>query len=103
MTAVNGLDFVQIISLFIVYFLGGYLLYACFFAAIGSAVDNETDTQQFSMLLCYPLSSPFMPEFSAPKTPMDVGVLVLHDSVYFAIVMVVRLPFDVPFGKLLYP
>ena len=51
----NGFDFVKTILLFVIYFLGGYLLYASLFAAIGSAVDNETDTQQFSMPLTIPI------------------------------------------------
>jgi ABC-type Na+ efflux pump permease subunit len=34
-----------IIICFVFYFLTGYLLYASVFAAIGSAVDNETETQ----------------------------------------------------------
>jgi ABC-2 type transport system permease protein len=38
-----------ILIAFVVYFLGGYLLYGALFAAVGSAVDNETDTQQFML------------------------------------------------------
>jgi ABC-2 type transport system permease protein len=34
-----------ILGMFIFYFLGGYLLYSALFAAIGAAVDSETDTQ----------------------------------------------------------
>ncbi len=43
------------IGMFIFYFLGGYLLYASLFAAVGAAVDNETDTQQFMMPITLPL------------------------------------------------
>jgi ABC-type Na+ efflux pump permease subunit len=32
---------------FVVYFIGGYFLYSSFYAAIGAAVDNQTDSQQF--------------------------------------------------------
>jgi hypothetical protein len=32
---------------FVFYFIGGYFLYSSLYAAIGSAVDNETDSQQF--------------------------------------------------------
>ncbi|HUH26560.1 MAG TPA: ABC transporter permease, partial [Flavobacterium sp.] len=32
---------------FLIYFIGGYFLYSSLYAAIGAAVDNETDTQQF--------------------------------------------------------
>jgi len=48
------------ISTFIFFFLGGYLLYASLFAAIGSAVDNETDTQQFMLPVTVPLILAFV-------------------------------------------
>jgi ABC-2 type transport system permease protein len=31
----------------VIYFIGGYFLYSSFYAAIGAAVDNQTDSQQF--------------------------------------------------------
>ena len=37
------------------YFLGGFLLYGSIFAAIGAAVDSETDTQQFMLPVTVPL------------------------------------------------
>jgi ABC-2 type transport system permease protein len=43
------------IGLFVFYFIGGFLLYASLFAAIGAAVDNETDTQQFMAPITIPL------------------------------------------------
>ena len=43
------------LGMFAFYFLGGYLLYASLFAAVGAAVDNDTDTQQFMMPLTLPL------------------------------------------------
>jgi ABC-2 type transport system permease protein len=43
------------ISLFLFYFIGGYFLYASLFAAIGAAVDSETDTQQFMLPVSLPL------------------------------------------------
>ena len=45
-----------VLLLFIFYFLGGYLLYSSLFAAVGAAVDNETDTQQF----LFPITIPMM-------------------------------------------
>jgi ABC-2 type transport system permease protein len=44
-----------IIICFIFYFVTGYLLYASVFAAIGSAVDNETETQQFMLPVTIPI------------------------------------------------
>jgi ABC-2 type transport system permease protein len=46
---------VDVIISFIIFFVGGYLLYASLFAAIGAMVDNETDTQQFMMPVTIPL------------------------------------------------
>ena len=43
------------IGLFIFYFIGGYMIYGSLFAAIGAAVDAETDTQQFMMPITLPL------------------------------------------------
>ena len=36
-----SIDYISVIGAFLFYFLGGYLLYASLFAAIGSAVDNK--------------------------------------------------------------
>ena len=43
----SSINFTQIVVCLILYFVGGYVIYASLFAAIGSAVDNETDTNQF--------------------------------------------------------
>jgi ABC-2 type transport system permease protein len=101
MTAINGLDFVQIISLFIVYFLGGYLLYASLFAAIGSAVDNETDTQQFSMPIMLPIIFAIYAGIFSAENP-DGPLAFWCSMIPFTspIVMMVRLPFDVPFWQI---
>ena len=99
--AVNGLDFVQIITLFIVYFLGGYLLYASLFAAIGSAVDNETDTQQFSMPIMLPIIFAIYAGIFSAENP-DGPLAFWCSMIPFTspIVMMVRLPFDVPFWQI---
>ncbi len=48
-------DWFSMFITFLIYFAGGYLLYASLFAAIGSAVDNETDNQQFMLPVTIPL------------------------------------------------
>ncbi|MDD3078643.1 MAG: ABC transporter permease [Paludibacter sp.] len=101
MTAINGLDFVQIITLFIIYFLGGYLLYASLFAAIGSAVDNETDTQQFSFPIMIPIMFAIYAGIFSAENP-DGPLAFWCSMIPFTspIVMMVRLPFDVPFWQI---
>ncbi|MDR3651781.1 MAG: ABC transporter permease [Paludibacter sp.] len=95
--ALNGLNYIEIIGLFIVYFLGGYLLYASLFAAIGSAVDNETDTQQFSMPIMLPIIFGIYAGIFAAQNP-DGPLAFWCSMIPFTspIVMMVRLPFDVP-------
>ena len=44
-----------LIVFFILFFLGGYLLYSGLMAAIGAAVDEEADTQQFLLPLTIPM------------------------------------------------
>jgi len=93
----HGFDFMQIIVLFVLYFLGGYLLYASLFAAVGSAVDSETDTQQFSLPLTLPIIFAIYAAIYSAQNPD--GPLAFWCSIIpftSPIVMMVRLPFDVP-------
>ena len=102
LTALNGINYIQIIALFIVYFLGGYLLYASLFAAIGSAVDNETDTQQFSLPIMLPIVfAIYAGVFSAenPDGPLAFWCSMIPFT--SPIVMMVRLPFDVPLWQII--
>src|ERR1035437_3125623 len=96
-TALSRLNYVEIMILFIVYFLGGYLLYASLFAAVGSAVDNETDTQQFSLPLMLPIIFAIYAAIYSAQNP-DGPLAFWCSMIPFTspIVMMVRLPFDVP-------
>jgi ABC-2 type transport system permease protein len=94
---VNDIDIVLVLSLFIFYFLAGYLLYAAMFAAIGSAVDNETDTQQFMMPLTIPLILSIVVMSNAISNPS--GQLAFWFSMIpftSPIIMMARIPFGVP-------
>lgn len=102
LNAFSGVNFIQIVVLFVVYFLGGYLLYASLFAAIGSAVDNETDTQQFSLPIMLPIIFAIYAGIFAAQNP-DGPLALWCSMIPFTspIVMMVRLPFDVPFWQIL--
>lgn len=58
-----------VLGCFIFYFIGGYLLYSALFAAVGSAVDNETDTQQFILPITIPLIFSFIVAQSVISNP----------------------------------
>jgi ABC-2 type transport system permease protein len=87
---------VMLIS-FLIYFLGGYLLYASMFAAIGGAVDNETDTQQFMMPITVPiiLALVMMPSvIENPSGPLAMWLSMIPFT--SPISMMMRIPFGVP-------
>ncbi len=100
-TMINDFDFVQTGILFVVYFLGGYLLYASLFAAVGSAVDNETDTQQFTLPVMLPIIFAIYAAIYSAENP-DGPLAFWCSMIPFTspIVMMVRLPFDVPVWQL---
>ena len=52
---INEVQWSYLIIFFILFFLGGYLLYSGLMAAIGAAVDEEADTQQFLLPLTVPM------------------------------------------------
>lgn len=101
MTMINDFDFVQTGILFVIYFLGGYLLYASLFAAVGSAVDNETDTQQFTLPVMLPIIFAIYAAIYSAENP-DGPLAFWCSMIPFTspIVMMVRLPFDVPFWQM---
>jgi ABC-2 type transport system permease protein len=84
--------------MFIVYFLGGYLLYSALYAAIGAAVDSETDTQQFMMPIMIPLMlGVYVGAFSVVNDPHGpVATIFSMIPLTSPIVMLMRIPFDVP-------
>ncbi len=92
-----SVNYVAMIGAFLFYFLGGYLLYASLFAAIGSAVDNEADTQQFMMPITIPLLfSIIMSQFviNNPDGPVAFWLSII--PLTSPIIMMVRIPFGVP-------
>jgi ABC-2 type transport system permease protein len=60
MELIQGIDFFTLIISFLIYFVGGYMLYGAFFAAIGAAVDNPSDAQQFMFPVTIPLLMAYM-------------------------------------------
>jgi ABC-2 type transport system permease protein len=84
------------------YWLTGYLFYSALFAAVGSAVDSETETQQFMfpitlpLLFTYLLSVSYL--FQAPDSPLAVWLSMIPLTAPVA--MMIRVPFHVPAWQL---
>jgi ABC-2 type transport system permease protein len=90
-----------IIICFIFYFITGYLLYASVFAAIGSAVDNETETQQFMLPVTLPIIVGLMVAMGTMQNPeSSLSFWFSMIPLTSPIVMVARLPFGVPYWQI---
>ena len=90
-----------IITCFIFYFITGYLLYASVFAAIGSAVDNETETQQFMLPVTIPIILALMVAMGTmqnPESPISFWCSMI--PLTSPIVMMARIPFGVPYWQI---
>ena len=97
----NNINKTKLLVCFGFYFLFGYLLYAALFAGVGSAVDSEADTQQFILPITVPLIASFIIA-QAVATDPDSSMAQFFSifPLTSPIVMMVRLPFDVPVWEL---
>ena len=87
----------DILICFLLFFLGGYFLYSAMFAAIGAAVDNETDTQQFATPISLMLVIPMLCSSLIANAP-DSSIAVWMSMIPFTspVAMMLRIPFGVP-------
>jgi len=96
--AYEGLPLTNLVIMFLLFFVGGYLLYASLYAAIGAAVDNETDTQQFMLPVIMPLIlSIYVGFFTVIENPHGMVSQVFSYIPFTSpVVMLMRIPFGVP-------
>ncbi len=87
---------------FILFFIGGYLMYASLFAAIGAMVNSQEDTQQYMMPITILILFAFYAGFYSAQNPD--GPLAFWTSMIpltSPIVMMTRLPYGVPWWELI--
>ncbi|MDX2173773.1 MAG: ABC transporter permease [Bacteroidota bacterium] len=98
---IEKINFAEVFICFILYFIGGYLFYSSIMAAVGSAVDSESDSQQFITPIMMPLMAGY---FIATKTIMDPdSATVFWGSIIpftSPIVMMSRITNGVPFWEI---
>ena len=96
LSALAGINMTLVLSAFLFYFIGGYLLYGALFAAIGSASDSDADAQQFM----FPVTAPLIISIISLSLVLQDP----HGSVSFwmsiipftsPIIMMMRIPFGV--------
>jgi ABC-2 type transport system permease protein len=86
---------------FILFFIGGYLIYASLFAAIGAMVNSQEDTQQYMMPITILILFAFYAGFYSAQNP-DGPLAFWTSLIPFTspIVMMTRLPYGVPWWQL---
>lgn len=97
MAILSSLPILELLIMFVFYFIGGYLLYASFFAAVGASINAQEDSSQFMMpVILIMLFSLYAAMFGAENPD---GPLAFYASIFpltSPIVMMVRIPFGVP-------
>jgi len=96
------MNYVGIIGVFVFFFLFGYIFYSSMYAAIGSAVDNETETQQFTLFAVVPLMLGLYGSFTImnnPDGPMAFWLSIIPFT--SPVAMIARIPFGVPLWQIL--
>ena len=97
LNALLGLPYAEMAIMFILMFVGGYLLYASFFAAVGASVNSQEDSSQFMMpVIILMVFGMYAAMGSVGNTD---GPLAFWSSLFpltSPIVMMVRIPFGVP-------
>jgi ABC-2 type transport system permease protein len=98
-----GLPIATILISFVIYFIGGYFLYSSFYASIGAAVDNETDSQQFLLPVITPLIlAVYLGFFTVINNPHGtIATVFSMIPLTSPIVMLMRIPFGVPWWQLM--
>ncbi|MFA6661393.1 MAG: ABC transporter permease [Bacilli bacterium] len=87
----------EVVLCFLLFFIGGYILYASIFAMFASAVDSEEDTGQFLTPVTLLIMFAFFAGFYSVNNP-DGPLAFWASLIPFSspIVMMVRIPFGIP-------
>lgn len=99
---IQNIDFTLIISMFVVYFILGYFLYASLFGAAGALLDNDTDNSQFTLPITIPMifSIICLPMvFNNPTGSVAVWLSIIPFT--SPVIMLVRVPFGIPVWQLI--
>jgi len=99
---IRSINFPLILSGFLFYFFGGYFLFSAMFAALGSAIDQEADSQQFMLPVTLPMILALVTATTViqePNGPLAFWMSMIPFT--SPITMMIRLPFGIPIWQVL--
>lgn len=93
---IRQVNFPLMLGMFLFYFLGGYFLYSALMAGVGSAVDSDTDTQQFVLPVTFPLLLAYILSFMVFENPSgDLAVWLSIIPFTSPVIMMIRIAFGI--------
>lgn len=97
LTAIVNLPYLEIGLMFIIMFIGGYLLYSSFFAATGASINEQEDANQFVVpITMITLFGLYAAMYSIENTDGPLAFWASLFPLTSPIVMMIRIPFGVP-------
>ena len=98
LNAIFNLPLLNILIAFVFFFIAGLFLYGSLFAAVGAAVDSETDANQFMLPLSMPLIIGLYAGLLTVSEDPSGTIPTIFSHVPFTspIVMMMRIPYGVP-------
>ena len=98
---IAGIKFGQMLLSFLLYGIGGFLLFGSLFAAFGSAVDQPSDASQFTAPVIMIEAFALWVGTACVENPYGpLAVWCSHIPFTSPIVMMVRIPYGVPMWEL---
>ncbi len=97
MESIMSVNWIEIGIYFLIFFIGGYILYASIFAMFASAVDSDEDVSQFTLPITLIIIFAFFAGIYSVENP-DGPLAFWASLIPFSspIVMMVRIPFGIP-------
>lgn len=95
--AINSLPMFEITSMFILYFIGGFLLFGSIFAAVGASTNSQEEAQQFnSPLMMITVFGLYAAIYSVENTNGPLAFWASLFPLTSPMAMMIRIPFGVP-------
>lgn len=92
----GSINYVEVFICFVLYFVGGFLLYASLFAALGSAVSRDEDVQSLMWPITVLILLAFYVSMACMNSPDSVLAHVASYIPFSApVVMMIRIPYGV--------
>lgn len=101
MQTIMTVNWLQVGIAFVLYFIGGYLLYSSIYAMFGSAANDAQEAQQLTMPVMIILMLAFYAGFASASNPEGTMAFWLSLIPFTSpVVMMVRTPFEIPVWEL---